>query len=84
MIACLSRNSKKEHQVNFVFAFLHSNSFISVPAALFCFVIPCFDVNLNCVSVSGKGILSGHADGTVVRYFLNDEGSGESQVQRVS
>uniref|UniRef100_A0A4W6DEM9 Intraflagellar transport protein 172 homolog n=1 Tax=Lates calcarifer TaxID=8187 RepID=A0A4W6DEM9_LATCA len=29
--------------------------------------------------VSGKGILSGHADGTVVRYFFDDEGSGESQ-----
>lgn len=31
-------------------------------------------------SVSGKGMLSGHADGTVVRYFFDDEGSGESQV----
>ncbi|XP_021109553.1 intraflagellar transport protein 172 homolog [Heterocephalus glaber] len=31
----------------------------------------------NC---SGKGILSGHADGTIVRYFFDDEGSGESQV----
>ncbi|KAI2522830.1 intraflagellar transport 172 [Homo sapiens] len=30
----------------------------------------------NC---SGKGILSGHADGTIVRYFFDDEGSGESQ-----
>uniref|UniRef100_A0A672S037 Intraflagellar transport protein 172 homolog n=1 Tax=Sinocyclocheilus grahami TaxID=75366 RepID=A0A672S037_SINGR len=30
-------------------------------------------------NVSGKGILSGHADGTVVRYFVDDEGSGESQ-----
>ncbi|XP_033977130.1 intraflagellar transport protein 172 homolog [Trematomus bernacchii] len=30
-------------------------------------------------NVSGKGILSGHADGTVVRYFFNDEGSGDSQ-----
>uniref|UniRef100_A0AAY4EKD8 Intraflagellar transport protein 172 homolog n=1 Tax=Denticeps clupeoides TaxID=299321 RepID=A0AAY4EKD8_9TELE len=30
-------------------------------------------------NVSGKGILSGHADGTVVRYFLDDEGTGESQ-----
>nr|XP_032825685.1 intraflagellar transport protein 172 homolog [Petromyzon marinus] len=28
---------------------------------------------------SGKGILSGHADGTIVRYFFDDEGSGESQ-----
>lgn len=37
-----------------------------------------------CVSVSAKGILSGHADGTVVRYFFDDEGSGESQVQTVS
>ncbi|XP_005948489.1 intraflagellar transport protein 172 homolog [Haplochromis burtoni] len=30
-------------------------------------------------NVSGKGIISGHADGTVVRYFFDDEGSGESQ-----
>ncbi|XP_041831040.1 intraflagellar transport protein 172 homolog [Melanotaenia boesemani] len=30
-------------------------------------------------NVSGKGILSGHADGTVVRYFFDSEGSGESQ-----
>ncbi|GAB1297222.1 Intraflagellar transport protein 172 homolog [Apodemus speciosus] len=30
----------------------------------------------NC---SGKGILSGHADGTIVRYFFDDDGSGESQ-----
>ncbi|KAM9703852.1 intraflagellar transport protein 172 homolog [Menidia menidia] len=30
-------------------------------------------------NVSGKGILSGHADGTLVRYFFDDEGSGESQ-----
>uniref|UniRef100_A0AAQ5YZD1 Intraflagellar transport 172 n=1 Tax=Amphiprion ocellaris TaxID=80972 RepID=A0AAQ5YZD1_AMPOC len=30
-------------------------------------------------NISGKGILSGHADSTVVRYFFDDEGSGESQ-----
>ncbi|XP_034555797.1 intraflagellar transport protein 172 homolog [Notolabrus celidotus] len=30
-------------------------------------------------NVSGKGILSGHADGTVVRFFFDDEGSGDSQ-----
>lgn len=30
-------------------------------------------------NVSAKGILSGHSDGTVVRYFFDDEGSGESQ-----
>uniref|UniRef100_A0A8C2ZEP1 Intraflagellar transport protein 172 homolog n=1 Tax=Cyclopterus lumpus TaxID=8103 RepID=A0A8C2ZEP1_CYCLU len=30
-------------------------------------------------NVSSKGILSGHADGTVVRYFFDDEGSGDSQ-----
>uniref|UniRef100_A0A1A8U1D0 Intraflagellar transport protein 172 homolog n=1 Tax=Nothobranchius furzeri TaxID=105023 RepID=A0A1A8U1D0_NOTFU len=30
-------------------------------------------------NASGKGFLSGHADGTVVRYFFDDEGSGESQ-----
>lgn len=32
------------------------------------------------VSVSGKGILSGHADGKVVRHFFDGESSGESQV----
>ncbi|XP_076798319.1 intraflagellar transport protein 172 homolog isoform X3 [Arvicanthis niloticus] len=31
------------------------------------------------ISCSGKGILSGHADGTIVRYLFDDEGSGESQ-----
>uniref|UniRef100_A0A2K6G5V0 Intraflagellar transport protein 172 homolog n=1 Tax=Propithecus coquereli TaxID=379532 RepID=A0A2K6G5V0_PROCO len=35
----------------------------------------------NC---SGKGILSGHADGTIVRYFFDDEGSGESQGKLVN
>lgn len=28
---------------------------------------------------SGKGFLSGHADGAIVRYFFDDEGSGDSQ-----
>ncbi|XP_076441140.1 intraflagellar transport protein 172 homolog [Babylonia areolata] len=28
---------------------------------------------------SGKGILSGHADGSIIRYFFDDEGSGDSQ-----
>ncbi|XP_076806393.1 intraflagellar transport protein 172 homolog [Clavelina lepadiformis] len=28
---------------------------------------------------SSKGVLSGHADGTLIRYFFDDEGSGESQ-----
>lgn len=37
-----------------------------------------------CFSISAKGILSGHADGTVVRYFFDDEGSGESQVLTAS
>lgn len=41
-------------------------------------------IHLFCVSVSAKGILSGHADGTVVRYFFDDEGSGESQVLTAS
>ncbi|XP_066234732.1 intraflagellar transport protein 172 homolog isoform X2 [Saccopteryx leptura] len=35
----------------------------------------------NC---TGKGILSGHADGTIVRYFFDDEGSGESQGKLVN
>ncbi|XP_054618204.1 intraflagellar transport protein 172 homolog [Dunckerocampus dactyliophorus] len=30
-------------------------------------------------NVSGKGILCGHANGNVVRYYFDDEGSGESQ-----
>lgn len=34
-------------------------------------------------SVSGKGILSGHADGSIVRFFFDDEGSGESQVPKI-
>lgn len=34
-------------------------------------------------SVSGRGILSGHADGTIVRFFFDDEGSGESQVSKI-
>ena len=33
-----------------------------------------------CYSVSGKGILSGHVDGAIVRYFFDDEGTGLSQV----
>lgn len=28
---------------------------------------------------SGKGILSGHADGSIIRYFFDDEGTGDSQ-----
>ncbi|KAK7878726.1 hypothetical protein WMY93_030965 [Mugilogobius chulae] len=35
-------------------------------------------------NASGKGILSGHADGTVVRYFFDDEGSGDSQGKLLS
>ncbi|XP_055666694.1 intraflagellar transport protein 172 homolog isoform X1 [Falco peregrinus] len=35
-------------------------------------------------NVSGKGILSGHADGTIVRFFFDDEGSGESQGKLVT
>ncbi|NWW87428.1 IF172 protein, partial [Rhynochetos jubatus] len=35
-------------------------------------------------SVSGTGILSGHADGTIIRFFLDDEGSGESQGKLVT
>jgi hypothetical protein len=31
-------------------------------------------------SPSGKGFLSGHADGAIVRYFFDDEGSGDTQV----
>uniref|UniRef100_A0A672FWM1 Intraflagellar transport protein 172 homolog n=1 Tax=Salarias fasciatus TaxID=181472 RepID=A0A672FWM1_SALFA len=30
-------------------------------------------------NASGKGFLSGHANGSIVRYFFDDEGSGESQ-----
>ncbi|XP_043931402.1 intraflagellar transport protein 172 homolog isoform X2 [Protopterus annectens] len=35
-------------------------------------------------NVSSKGILSGHADGTIVRYFFDDEGSGDSQGKLVT
>ena len=38
--------------------------------------------SLSCLfSPSGKGFLSGHADGAIVRYFFDDEGSGDSQVK---
>lgn len=30
-------------------------------------------------NVSGKGIISGHANGQVIRYFFDDEGCGDSQ-----
>lgn len=30
-------------------------------------------------NISGKGVLSGHADGSVVRFFFDDEGSGDLQ-----
>ena len=35
-------------------------------------------------SPSGKGIISGHADGTIVRYFFEDEGSGLARVSRMA
>lgn len=34
----------------------------------------------NLFSPSGKGILSGHADGAIVRYIFEDDGSGLTQV----
>ena len=39
----------------------------------------CLVILLVC-SVSGKGIISGHIDGAIVRYFFDDEGTGLSQV----
>ncbi|KAH9500287.1 hypothetical protein Btru_073626 [Bulinus truncatus] len=35
-------------------------------------------VSLAC-NPSGKGILSGHADGSIIRYFFDDEGTGDTQ-----
>lgn len=43
----------------------------------------CIILSVFLCSVSGRGILSGHADGTIVRFFFDDEGSGESQVLKV-
>lgn len=43
----------------------------------------CIILSVFLCSVSGKGILSGHADGTIVRFFFDDEGSGESQVSKI-
>lgn len=43
----------------------------------------CITLSVFLCSVSGKGILSGHADGTIVRFFFDDEGSGESQVSKI-
>ncbi|CAL8090514.1 unnamed protein product [Calicophoron daubneyi] len=35
-------------------------------------------VSIAC-NATGKGFVSGHADGKIVRYFFDDEGSGDSQ-----
>lgn len=43
----------------------------------------CIILSVFFCSVSGRGILSGHADGTIVRFFFDDEGSGESQVSKI-
>ena len=32
-----------------------------------------------CSSTSGQGIISGHADGSIVRYYFDDEGTGLPQ-----
>lgn len=32
-------------------------------------------------SPSGKGIISGHADGTIVRYFFEEDGAGLARVR---
>lgn len=46
-----------------------------------------FGTGVHCVSIcaspSGKGILSGHADGAIVRYIFEDDGSGLTQGQVV-
>ena len=54
----------------------------------------CHNYMTNCFSLflmlpsfyspSCKGVLSGHADGTLIRYFFDDEGSGESQGKIIS
>lgn len=38
-------------------------------------------VNAGIIEVFG--FLSGHADGAIVRYFFDDEGSGDSQVNEL-
>jgi hypothetical protein len=40
-------------------------------------------MTLYTCSPSGKGIISGHADGTIVRYFFEEDGSGLSRVWRL-
>ena len=40
----------------------------------------CFVSSLSS-SPSGKGFLSGHADGSIVRFFFDDEGTGDQQVR---
>lgn len=48
----------------------------SIPSLLlFIVVVVC--------SSSGKGFISGHADGTIVRYFFEDDASGLSKVSIV-
>ena len=49
------------------------------PSGLNKWVSTLFTLFCGC-SPSGKGIISGHADGSVVRFFFEDEGTGESQV----
>jgi intraflagellar transport protein 172 len=39
-----------------------------------------YNANPHHFSPSGKGILSGHADGSIVRFFFDDEGTGDAQV----
>ncbi|KAF5402480.1 Intraflagellar transport protein [Paragonimus heterotremus] len=40
-------------------------------------------VSMAC-NTSGKGFISGHADGKIVRYFFDDEGSGDTQGKLVT
>ncbi len=67
--------------IGFVPLIMSSHIYMCVSSSV---VLSVSVVFVFCVSVSGKGILAGHADGTVVRYFLEDESSGESQVPAVS
>lgn len=34
-------------------------------------------------NTTGKGFVSGHADGSIVRYFFDDEGTGDPQVRKL-
>lgn len=44
-------------------------------------MVSCSTLPVAIHSPSGKGIISGHADGTIVRYFFEEDSSGLARVR---